>query len=197
MKTITINRVPSGNPPIGIKHSPAPGASVELRTSRFPLGLHMILVPLDGPPCSKKALACALALANQLKASLLILHVVELFPVDYCLGVQSAMEANRWQSEQAQAWLGQLRRQCASPSSASMEIMVTYGRPFREIARVARERNVDLIILSTHGYTGLKHLRLGSTAEKVVRHAPCPVLVVREQENELVVFDEIMAGKCA
>jgi len=45
---------------------------------------------------------------------------------------------------------------------------------------------VDLIVISTHGYTGLKHAVLGSTAERVVRHAPCPVLVVREQEHEFV-----------
>ena len=44
----------------------------------------------------------------------------------------------------------------------------------------------DLIIISTHGYTGLKHVLLGSTAERVVRHAPCPVLVVRETEREFI-----------
>ena len=58
---------------------------------------------------------------------------------------------------------------------------MTFGKPFQEIARVAKERQIDLIILATHGYTGLKHIQLGSTAERVVRHAPCPVLVVRTQ----------------
>jgi nucleotide-binding universal stress UspA family protein len=51
---------------------------------------------------------------------------------------------------------------------------------------MARESNFDLIILSTHGHTGLKHVLLGSVAEDVVQHAPCPVLVVREQEHEFV-----------
>jgi nucleotide-binding universal stress UspA family protein len=53
------------------------------------------------------------------------------------------------------------------------------GRPFEEICRLARDRSIDLIVTSTRGYTGLKHLALGSTAERVVRHSPCPVLVVR------------------
>ena len=64
---------------------------------------------------------------------------------------------------------------------------VRFGRPFREITNAAKERRVDLIITGTHGFTGLRHLQLGSTAEKVVRYAPCPVMVVREQEHEFVV----------
>ena len=60
------------------------------------------------------------------------------------------------------------------------------GRPFVEISELAREMEVDLIILGTHGYTGLKHVLLGSTAERVVRHAPCPVLTVRAEEHEFI-----------
>jgi len=64
--------------------------------------------------------------------------------------------------------------------------LVRFGKPFQEICDAARGLKVDLIVISTHGYTGLKHAVLGSTAERVVRHAPCPVLVVREQEHEFV-----------
>ena len=53
------------------------------------------------------------------------------------------------------------------------------GAGFDSITSVARERGVDLIVITTHGYTGFKHVLMGSTAERVVRHAPCPVLVVR------------------
>ena len=60
------------------------------------------------------------------------------------------------------------------------------GRAASEIVEVAKERNTDLIIISTHGYTGLKHVFLGSTTENVVRYAPCPVLTVREHEHEFV-----------
>jgi nucleotide-binding universal stress UspA family protein len=64
--------------------------------------------------------------------------------------------------------------------------LVREGRSFHEIADAARTLKVDLIIISTHGHTGLKHALLGSTTERVVRHAPCPVLVVREREREFV-----------
>ena len=64
--------------------------------------------------------------------------------------------------------------------------LVRFGRSFHEIADAARTLKVDLIVIATHGYTGLKHALLGSTTERVVRHAPCPVLVVRENEKESV-----------
>ena len=64
--------------------------------------------------------------------------------------------------------------------------VVDYGRSFQLIVDSARMLKVDLIIISTHGYTGLKHVLLGSTTERVVRHAPCPVLVVREGEHEFI-----------
>jgi nucleotide-binding universal stress UspA family protein len=60
------------------------------------------------------------------------------------------------------------------------------GAPHVEITEAARELGIDLIILSTHGRTGITRMLLGSTAEKVVRHAPCPVLIVRESEREFV-----------
>lgn len=63
---------------------------------------------------------------------------------------------------------------------------VRIGHPGEEITAAARERKIDLIIIATRGYTGLKHVLLGSTAERVVRQAPCPVLAVREEEQEFV-----------
>jgi nucleotide-binding universal stress UspA family protein len=60
---------------------------------------------------------------------------------------------------------------------------VRNGTAFDEIVRAAGSLRADLIIIATHGYTGLKHVLMGSTAERVVRHAPCPVLVVRSSEG--------------
>jgi nucleotide-binding universal stress UspA family protein len=60
------------------------------------------------------------------------------------------------------------------------------GLASHEIVEAAKELNVDLIVIATHGYTGWKHLCIGSTAERVVRAAPCPVFVVREKEHEFV-----------
>jgi nucleotide-binding universal stress UspA family protein len=66
---------------------------------------------------------------------------------------------------------------------------VADGVPFDEIAKAATEWEADLIVIATHGYTGLKHVLLGSTAERVVRHAPCPVLVVRGRGKRGVKVD--------
>ena len=66
------------------------------------------------------------------------------------------------------------------------KVVVRSGTPFNEISKAARELRVDVIIISTHGHTGLKHLLLGSTTERVVRHADCPVFVVREEEREII-----------
>ena len=63
---------------------------------------------------------------------------------------------------------------------------VAEGLPFTEILRVAREKDIDLIVMGTHGHTGLAHVFLGSVADKVVRRAPCPVLTVRHPEHEFV-----------
>ena len=63
---------------------------------------------------------------------------------------------------------------------------VRFGQPVGEITEAALELEIDLIIIATHGRTGLKHMLLGSVAENVVRHAPCPVLVVREREHEFI-----------
>lgn len=62
---------------------------------------------------------------------------------------------------------------------------IRYGRPATEILEASKFGS-DLIIISTHGHTGLKHVLLGSTAEEVVRHANCPVLVVREKQRDFI-----------
>ena len=74
----------------------------------------------------------------------------------------------------------------APPENVRGQALVRLGQPHREITEAAKELHVDLIVLATHGYTGLKHAFLGSTAERVVRHAPCPVLTVREREHDFV-----------
>ena len=68
----------------------------------------------------------------------------------------------------------------------AVERMITRGTPFIEIIRTAKEHDVDMIVLATHGRSGLAHVLMGSVAEKVVRKAPCPVLVVRKAQHEFI-----------
>jgi universal stress protein A len=133
---------------------------------------------VDFSEFSDRALQYAARVAKEFKAELLLVHVVEAFPIDYMLGIKSAEEANQWQVEQSEKRMRKLCARLTSENSIAASGSVKFGKPFQEIVQFVRKRQIDLIIIATHGYTGLKHIQLGSTAEMVVRHASCPVLVL-------------------
>jgi len=140
-----------------------------------------ILVPLDFSPPSIKALHYAVAFARQFNARLTLVHVVE--PVatpDFAASFPLAMDNDKLMAV-ANHQLEGVVKAARIPRGTVEKILVRFGRSFHEIADAARTRKVDLIIISTHGYTGLKHALLGSTTERVVRHAHCPVLVLRQR----------------
>jgi nucleotide-binding universal stress UspA family protein len=144
--------------------------------------LKNILVPLDFSEMSLKSLQYAVPFAKQFGAKLTLLHVVQ--PTDDAdLGCPVSFEEDD---------AAPFKRQCETiratriPSDLPVDIVVRYNLVFDGILELAREIGADLIITTTHGYTGWKHLTLGSTAETIVRRAPCPVLVVREVEHDFV-----------
>jgi universal stress protein A len=148
------------------------------------LKLNSILVPIDFSAESEKALAYAVPFARQFGAKLTLLHVVE--PVvtpDFAKSFPLAMENDKLMAE-CRRHLERIVKDSEIEPRLVEKTLVRYGRTFNEIADAARTLRVDLIIISTHGYTGLKHTLLGSTTERVVRHAPCPVLVVRPREHD-------------
>jgi len=148
--------------------------------------LKHILVPVDFSQCSLKALQYAVAFARQFKASITLLYVVQQYylPGDFTGGLDySALE--REIEENSARELEAIANQQVG-KKAPWKVLLRMGRPVDQISQVADELNVDLIILATHGHTGLKHVVLGSTAENVVRHAPCPVLTVRVNEHEFL-----------
>jgi universal stress protein A len=155
-------------------------------TGPAPFALRKILVPIDFSECSRKALQYAVPLAQQFSASLLLVYVL---PVHYYVGSEfgpldvPVPEAELLQNSQEQ--LAQFaEREIGERVAATHRVL--RGQPVHELVRAAQEEQVDLILLSTHGHTGLKHVLLGSVAENVVRYAPCPVLVVREHEHEFI-----------
>jgi len=153
-----------------------------------PLRFHIksVLVPLDFSEESKKALAYAVPFAEQFGAKLTLLHVVE--PVatpGFAASFPLALENDKLMAV-CKGKLEHLIKEQAIDPKLVEKALVRCGRSFHEIAEAARTLKVDLIVISTHGYRGLKHALLGSTTERVVRHAPCPVLVVREREHEFV-----------
>ncbi len=145
------------------------------------LGIKSILVPLDFSAESKKALAYAVAFAMQFGAKLTLLHVAE--PVatpDFAQSFPLLMEDDKLMAA-AKKELDRVVQTSGIEPKLMEKTLVRFGRSFHEIAEAARTLKVDLIIIATHGHTGLKHVLLGSTTERVVRHAPCPVLVVRQK----------------
>jgi universal stress protein A len=141
--------------------------------------LRKILVPIDFSDCSKKALDYAIPFARQFGAELNLLHVVEPYPA-----IPEMAPYDAENIEDGRLELEALRKDLGNVGPCST--LVRKGAPPTEITSAARDLDADLIIISTHGRTGLSRVFLGSTAERVVRSAPCPVLIVRECEREFV-----------
>ena len=136
-----------------------------------------ILVPTDYSDPSRKALKYARRFADQFGSRVTLIHVLEPvmspdftnFPL--ALDEEKVLEAAR----QRLLALGK-----SSLGERALDgVVVRTGSPFHEISEAARELKMDLIIVSTHGYTGVRRALLGSTAERIVRHAPCAVMTVR------------------
>jgi len=145
--------------------------------------LQRILVPVDLTVCSRNALEYAALLAALQHARITLLYVVDLD----C----SCPKSNALASPASQArTLAQVRKQLDAlaeeilGSRERCETLVRFGSPQIEIDAVARERGIDLIVAATHGERGLPDFCFASTTEKVLRYAPCPVLIVREQKRD-------------
>lgn len=133
--------------------------------------IHKILVPMDGSPSARAALAEALSLAEDVGAELEVLHVG---------AVGESERAMEDAIGEAKKWLGDRLSRHDEPE----------GDPIRRIIEVAEADQADLIVMGTHGRVGRMHALLGSVAEAIVRNAPCPVLTVRQPDGEEESFSE-------
>jgi len=153
--------------------------------SRLQIQLKKLLVPIDFSDSSLKALKYAVAFAGRFNASICLVHVVE--PASFLNDLRNVplLVSDREVANRLHHKLIMLARREIDPLTP-VQPLVCIGKPFNEIVRTAKAFKADLIVIATHGRTGLKHVCLGRTAENVIRRAPCPVLVVREQEHEFV-----------
>ena len=151
------------------------GDEVRAVTPTAPLSIQRILVALDFSAESHNALHYAVMLGKKFSSTLMLVHVVEpvLAPPEVIL---PELTTERVASE-ASAELRDLADEI-SDGCRVVETAVRRGIAFFEIIEAAQALGADLLVVGTHGRTGLKRALLGSTAEKVARHAPCPVLVV-------------------
>lgn len=146
------------------------------------LKFKVIVVPLDFSPESKNALRYAAELAARVGAVMRLVHVVEPPPFLNDLANVALARSDEEIAKEARVKL-QALAQAEIDELIPVQPEVRIGKPYREIVSLAGVIGADLIVIATHGYTGLKHALLGSTAERVVQHAPCPVLVVRDTER--------------
>jgi universal stress protein A len=151
------------------------------------MDVRSILVPTDFSECARHAVPVAAELARLLGARVMCLHVVE--PVVQPVGwtpVAESMPATELGERLEETAARDLPAFSKSEEFAGLEVedLLAHGEPAAEIVRVAEERGAGLIVVSSHGRTGLGRILFGSTAESVVRHARCPVLVVKPGERK-------------
>jgi nucleotide-binding universal stress UspA family protein len=146
--------------------------------------LKRILVPIDFSDTCVKALRYAVPFAEQFGATLCLLHVTEPIVSAGDLPYLPELSDNALVEEATKKLYSLAQKEVEELVPVKAEVRL--GRPDIEIVLAAKELETDLIIISTHGHTGLKHILLGSVAEKIARHAPCPVLIVRERQHDFV-----------
>lgn len=134
-----------------------------------------ILVPTDLSDYSKEAFKAAITLAQQTKATLLIVHVLDPigYPIDFALigpPVFPKLKIGKELDNMAQYGIGK---------GLLVEKHILKGDPPTEIIKAAKDLNCDLIVMGTHGRTGMAHLLMGSVAERVIRSSAVPVMIVR------------------
>lgn len=145
------------------------------------INLKSILVATDFSDQASAAVRYAAEFARLFEAETVACHVLE--PAKVVLpGVTGTTEAGGVDVEASNA-RDQVEQLLTESGTPRFRVLIEKGNPSAEIIRAARNEGVDLIVLSTHGRTGMSHMIMGSTAENVVRLAPCPVLVVRDGKH--------------
>jgi universal stress protein A len=154
---------------------------------QVPIAIRKILAPTDFSPASEKALKYALRFAEELGSEIVLLHILEQAGMPLTFeGLSIPAPVAETESAGAEQSLKALAARARGRGVIRVTTAFRGGFASHEIVEAAKELDVDLIVMATHGYTGWKHFCIGSTAERVVRAAPCPVLVVREKEHDFL-----------
>lgn len=150
------------------------------------ISLQHILIPIDFSENSKKALRYAIPLAEQFGASITLINIIEptVFPSDFGFGQMSFPDVEQELVTKSRQELEAIVDGVST--KAKITTVVKTGIPFVEVTNFADDEQFDLIIVATHGRTGVEHILFGSTAEKIIRKAPCPALVVRAEERDFI-----------
>lgn len=146
--------------------------------------IQKILCPIDFSAPSRNALRYANEFAKAMNAKITVLHVIQPQPIAADVNVPYVpleIELEKNAREDLEHLVSK-----EVDKSVLVEQVLAFGLPSDCVIEQARKENVDLIILGTHGRSGISRLLMGSTAENVIRHATCPVLVVKAEEKEFI-----------
>jgi nucleotide-binding universal stress UspA family protein len=181
MRSPSINRPMHG---VEVWHSPCVKPEQESVRSRMKylgrkaaMHLHHILIPLGFSPDAGWVLDYAIEFVQRFQARLTLLHVVHLPPIADVNLASYIGEVEAGAQQEMETYPKRVQE-----AGISATIRIVHGAPFQEIIDITKDIQADLIIMGTHDRTGVPHLLLGSVAERVVRMAPCPVLVTRRPE---------------
>jgi nucleotide-binding universal stress UspA family protein len=140
-----------------------------------------ILCPVDFSETARAAMETAIELAAKFDAEVLLVHA---YPIPgYTFPDGSAVASSRMLQEladEATRHLEEWRELAVKAGAKKVSVETSVGDPAGEIVRIASEAKADLVVMGTHGRTGIEHALMGSIAERVVRRAKCPVLTVRK-----------------
>ncbi|HMA61506.1 MAG TPA: universal stress protein [bacterium] len=143
-----------------------------------------ILCPLDFSKHSMEALDNAIELSRQLSSKLILAHVITPIPVVPTPSHPSEFDISSYREmlkDTANKNMDSIVKD-KLPSEVEYKKIISSGDPAQEIDKIAQSEDVDLLVISTHGRSGLKHLIFGSVAEKIIRHSHCPVLTIKSMK---------------
>jgi nucleotide-binding universal stress UspA family protein len=151
-----------------------------------PVQIRRILAPTDFSEHSCRALGYARAFADLWSAELHLLNVIEpaVFPTEAGLTPMGLINLDSELTTAADRAMEELLKHEELQGNIRISTAVAHGRASSMIIDYATEHGIDLIVIATHGRTGIEHLIFGSTAERVVRESPCPVLTIRPSRDE-------------
>jgi nucleotide-binding universal stress UspA family protein len=153
------------------------------RHARIPVRVKRILVPTDLTEESQKTIEFGLALAQRFGAHLTLLHVYrQSYAVQFVRGPKSSDEV--WKDRMHCAGTLKLWTEKVKERFGDCDAEFRDGEPSEEIARTEKERDVDMIVISTHHYNWLTRLAYGCDAQRILHHAPCPILIVPTDNNK-------------
>ena len=155
--------------------------ATSLAPERVAITIRKILVPTDFSQASKKAFSYALRFAEELGSEITLLHVLEPETPLTLAGRPVAAAFSEGELTDMEESLLDLTNSAEASGIAGTSSIIRCGLATHEIVEAAKELDIDLIVIATHGYTGWKHFAIGSTAVRVVRGAPCSVFVVRDK----------------